>query len=264
MAGPFSSQVAKSTPFDNSSNGFPTSSTSVQDALELMGVRHQATVQATAATTVTLSNSTVLQYIFTGTTAGQIVNLGNATTYPTGRRYEVWNTSTQNISIVNNGGGALITILPTQSIECLLQDNSTANGVWIFETNAIVSSGGSKGTIASVTFAQPGISSGTYLRIGGNASNFVGYLIPSTTSIVGLAFSCQSTMSGSTVIQLQNRTAIGTLVDIAGASITIASGQYKNSIALTISLAAGAEICAYVKSGSTPGFSIVTVFLAPS
>lgn len=257
-------QVASSVPFDNSANGFNSSVDNCQLALENIGLRGQAIVQATTASTLNVGVGTSLQYIFTGTTAGQEINLGNATTYPmNGRRYEFWNISTQNIDIEDNGDNLLITLLPQQKCIGLLQDNTTINGTWIFETRGITSSGGSAGTVASVSFAQPGLSAGSYLRIGGDASNNVGYLLPQGTNIVGIAVSVQSAVSGNTVFQIQNRTAVGTLVDIAGAAITITSGNYKNSGVFAISLAAGSELVAYIKSGSTPGFSVFTVFLAP-
>lgn len=91
-------------------------------------------VQATAAATETLTDQSRLQWIFTGTTSGQILKLPSATTLQVGHRFQFWNKSTQTIAI-NNYNNTLVFTIP---IGCktwtTLQVNSTTNGTWLFET----------------------------------------------------------------------------------------------------------------------------------
>lgn len=91
------------------------------------------TSTATSAGTVTLTSSSNTQQRFTGTTFGQIVSLGDATTYSNGKKYSVLNSSTQMISVTNNGGTSLIRLGPGAAGVFILADNSTANGTWVVE-----------------------------------------------------------------------------------------------------------------------------------
>lgn len=65
--------------------------------------------------------------MFTGTTAGQIVSLGNATTYSVGQEFWIYNESTQPISIRNSAGVILQSLQFEQRAKAVLQDSSTTS-----------------------------------------------------------------------------------------------------------------------------------------
>lgn len=94
----------------------------------------ETAVAANTTTSLTSANA-VVQY-YTGTTAGQIVRLPDATTLVLGQKYEIRNANTANtLAVQNSAGGALdITPAVTGVSVCHLIDNSTAAGVWIVRT----------------------------------------------------------------------------------------------------------------------------------
>jgi len=118
-------------------------------------VRVQATVVATANTTTTLSVGSVSYMIFTGSTSGQIVRLGDATTYLVGHTYLIHNASTATVSIEDNSGSTLFTLSAGQRSVVILQNNSTAAGIWVYTLTTPVISGG--GTVTSVALSLPSI-----------------------------------------------------------------------------------------------------------
>lgn len=99
--------------------------------LDTLNFRMQILVQATAASTLTLTTTSPGHTEFTGTTAGQIIDLGVATTYLNGHEWHVYNESTQTISVRDNGATVLATLQPKQRCKAVLQSNSTAAGIWI-------------------------------------------------------------------------------------------------------------------------------------
>jgi len=87
--------------------------------------------QATAAGTLTLTVASNMAQYFTGATAGQIVQLPNATTLAVGQRYELFNQSSNTVQ-VKDGSGADLFVLSQSSIAYItLQTNGTAAGGWI-------------------------------------------------------------------------------------------------------------------------------------
>ena len=108
-------------------------------------LRGQTVVAATAAATTTLAVTSEINQIFTGTTAGQIVKLGDATTYQVGHYYFIHNASTQNITLNDNASTTLATIKPGQRANAILQNIGTAAGVWALTVTQIIT------TAAAVT-----------------------------------------------------------------------------------------------------------------
>jgi len=106
--------------------------------LDTLNYRMQLTTQATAASTLTLTTASTGHQHFTGTTAGQIVSLGNATTYLIGQEWWLINDSTANISVRDNSGTQLSTLTATTRARFILRDNSTAAGVWILSAVSTV------------------------------------------------------------------------------------------------------------------------------
>ena len=109
----------------------------IQDSVTVEGLTYtnafgtQETVQPTSASTLPLTVNSPYTQTFTGTVAGQVVQLPNATTLLVGHRFEICNVSTQSIAINNNGSTLLATVQGGSSARIVLQDNSTINGVWI-------------------------------------------------------------------------------------------------------------------------------------
>jgi len=107
--------------------------------------RSQSVVAATAAVTTTLDVTSESVLIYTGTTAGQIVKLGDATTYQVGHMYWIHNNSTQNVTLNDNASTTLATIKPGQRANAILQNIGTAAGIWALTVTQIIT------TAAAVT-----------------------------------------------------------------------------------------------------------------
>lgn len=87
-------------------------------------------VQATANAIKTLTRTSNTQQIFTGTVAGQRVNLPNATTLINSHIFEFWNFSSQTMDIRDAGGNLLTTLRANSRTTAILINNSTSNGLW--------------------------------------------------------------------------------------------------------------------------------------
>jgi hypothetical protein len=93
--------------------------------------RSQANVTATANSTTTLTASSELLIIYTGSIVGQILKLTDATsTINVGHRYEVHNNSIADVSVQDNIGGNLAVLTPGQRCQAILQVGGTAAGTW--------------------------------------------------------------------------------------------------------------------------------------
>lgn len=141
--------------------------------LETKSFRTEAGVVVTTAATFALTVDSEHTQIFTGNTAGQVVRLPDATTLQVGHRYEIYNASTVQVSVQNNASAAIITLQPLQKLELVLQSNSVAAGVWVF--NAVDQSAVS----AQFSVTYPG--SGLTVNYTGGNFNFNGV----STDIVG-------------------------------------------------------------------------------
>ena len=88
--------------------------------------------RATTASTLTLTDTSNTAQVFTGTTVGQIVKLPDATTLPSGMRFELYNKSTQAIEVRDAGNTVLFTLSQTSIAYVILELNSTGAGAWIY------------------------------------------------------------------------------------------------------------------------------------
>ena len=105
----------------------------VEGMLIHQGWSPNLTVQALANSTLTMTAASTTQQVFTGSTAGQIIKLPDATTLQAGARYDLYNTSTTVTAALQDGnGGALVTIPTTSVVRCVLQTAGTVAGTWIF------------------------------------------------------------------------------------------------------------------------------------
>lgn len=98
--------------------------------LGIRGLVMQPTTQATANSTLSLTSTSDGIQIFTGTVAGQILKMPNATTLLTGRIFEVWNFASQAVSIRDNGNNVLANLGVNSRTIIFLRSNSTSNGTW--------------------------------------------------------------------------------------------------------------------------------------
>jgi hypothetical protein len=108
--------------------------------LQTKSWRTEALVQATAAGTLTLTSTSALVTMLTGTTAGQIVQLPDATTISVGHRIEIHNNSSQSIT-VNEADATLSGVLTNnQRALYVLQEAGTVGGTWSTQVNEVISS----------------------------------------------------------------------------------------------------------------------------
>ena len=154
------------------------------------------TVTTTSASTLTLNNFSTAYQIFEGSTAGQVLNLGDATTYfKDGQTYFVLNDSSEDIVIENNGGTQLFELKPNFGVLAVLEDGSTADGSWRFflfldNTLSFVADSASPG----FSFGRSGNNSTNtwMLRVGGPPSNKSGITVGLTDAeIKKITVSCE-------------------------------------------------------------------------
>lgn len=100
--------------------------------LETRSLRVETAITATAAATLALTADSEMAQVLTGNTAGQVVRLPDATTLLVGHRYEIYNASTVQVAVQNNASSPIVTLQPLQKLELVLQSNSVAAGVWLF------------------------------------------------------------------------------------------------------------------------------------
>lgn len=98
-------------------------------AFKLGGLVEQTASTATAGGTTTLLNSSKQIQVFTGT-AVQTVVLPDATTMFVGQKFEIYNTSSNVITVNTNGGANLTTISAGKSYIAKLIANGAAAGTW--------------------------------------------------------------------------------------------------------------------------------------
>lgn len=103
--------------------------------LQTRSWRIEPLIQATSTGTLALTEASASVTLFTGTATGQIVSMPNATTLLLGHRYEFHNNSTQSITVNEDDATFLATLTPNQRALVILQDNSTAGGVWSIQLN---------------------------------------------------------------------------------------------------------------------------------
>ena len=102
----------------------------VEGLLNTNAFSTQATVTATSAGTLALTASSPWLTIFSGTVAGQIVSVPDATTVPVGYQKAIHNNATQPITVTDASGNTLISISDGQRATLYLQIAGTVAGVW--------------------------------------------------------------------------------------------------------------------------------------
>lgn len=201
-------QVAKTVPFDNSTGkGF--SGTNVQSILEELRdhtIYISETTSLSVSGTLTLTSANKgLQYL-TGSGAGYTIKMPDATTLTIGAYYQLINTTSNTISIVNNASGNLFTLSQNSIGFLYLELNGSAAGTWIYFQ--ILASSTASGII-------------NY-----NVTSSTGFSTTSATDVVitGMTVTPQAGTYGvwynSTNTDTQNNASCNATVYMAGSSVT--------------------------------------------
>ena len=222
----------------------------VEGLFDHKGLRLNGSTQATANSTLSLTSASEFLVIFTGTVAGQILQLPNATTISFGRTFQIWNTGMALIVVNNASAGLQATLNPGQRTALICVDTSTAAGIWIREITSGSAFAGTTPVQCSYT-ANAGV--GRYLEFyPSNASNLGPFLIISNSTIVALAVVANASTTGTvSVYKIADLTTV-----IASISLT---AQSSNSVVgLNIPLTSGDELAVKITSGSIlkPGVSV--------
>lgn len=90
------------------------------------------TSAATANTTTSLTISSTVQQVFTGSTSGQIVQLPDATTLSVGHSYVIWNESSVDITIQDAAPASQLVLNPGHRAVITLLSNGSAAGSWAY------------------------------------------------------------------------------------------------------------------------------------
>jgi len=198
---------------------------------------------ALASGTRTLTNANSHLQVFTGTTAGQIVQFSDARTYPVGWRYFLINTDTATIDTRNGAGTTLIQIQPRGLVEFFLTDNSTLAGVWKMSVH---SASNLQGIAPAICGYGGQANTGRYLEfVSGNASDTGPFVVIGGSYLV--AISCSANASTTGAVSVYKTTDLAT--PIATLTITTASSGY---IIFTspAALTAGDLLAVKISSGS--------------
>ena len=81
--------------------------------------------------TLTMTSSSSSAQLLAGTATGYSVQLPDATTIPQGHKYEIYNTTTQNVLIKDGSGATLFTFAANSTAYIYLQSNATVAGTWL-------------------------------------------------------------------------------------------------------------------------------------
>ena len=149
------------------------------------------TTTTTSASTLTLNAFSTSTQIFTGSTAGQVVNLGDTTTYPNeGWTYVFINDSTQNITIENDGGATQLTIDPGCGAIFTLEDNSTADGIWRYLSICDRDVMDAEGKLLQFGYFGTGTTKNKWLNVShpSQPSDSTPHVVPWAGEIVGLSY----------------------------------------------------------------------------
>lgn len=222
--------------------------TLVIDNVEIEGMndfqsfRAHTTTTTTSASTLALNINSDYYQFFVGTTAGQILQLPNATTLQTGHTFWIWNGATQIVFLRNNTGTVLASINANFRVTAVLRDNSTAAGIWLISITTGSTFSGVSGIIASY---NGNANTGRYLEIFPGIDSLTGpYYIPTNAYIVAFTFSAIANSTG--VCSLFKTTDLVNPLT----SLTLTASKNVSTVSLNVALNAGDLICARITSGS--------------
>jgi hypothetical protein len=179
------------------------------------------TIRCTPTSTATVLNGTLslsvasgMLQILTGTATGFAVSLPDATTLQNGWVYEIWNASSQTVTV--NAVSALFTLTAGQTGRLTLQSNATQAGTWLFTILSTGTGGqgggGSDGDAVLMAFGFDGsASTGRWLESLTNVgSDSTQPVIAGAKTIRAMSFGAASSATCTATI-LKNGVALNTI-----------------------------------------------------
>jgi hypothetical protein len=186
------------------------------------------TVTTTSASTLTLNQFSTAYQIFQGTTAGQVINLGDATQYfKEGQSFFIVNESDNTLTIEDAGNNTLFEVRPNFSAIAVLEENGTAEGQWRFllfldNTLEFVSNSASPG----FTWGRRGqVSVGTWLINEDVASNNTGRRVLIDNPVVARVSIDNDRVTTYTLEFFEHDGALTNLISLGTLSVTGARGN---------------------------------------
>jgi len=267
-----STQVASSTPFDNTQgNGYVGSD--VQSALQELRDYEIYDTNSTATTTsgtLTLTapvsgggtgTAKTLQYL-TGSATGYSVQMPSALLLSLGTHFIIANTSTQTVTIKDNSGATLFTLGQTSIGHLFLQAAGSAAGTWLYYQ--ILAS-----SIASGIISYNVVSSTTFATSASAMTLVTGMTVTPEAGTYGVWVSSSAYGSGSgQEIDVQIYNGSTPIVDSLRQNVTPAGGHYCQPSTQTISQFNGTNACsmhvnANGNSMTVVGRSLLLIRLGP-
>jgi len=193
----------------------------------------QATVNGTLSLTATNSS---FQY-FTGTTAGQILKMPDATTLQNGMVYEFYNQSTQTIAVQDSTGAALFTLSSLSIAYVRLQTNSTVAGGWI--SWQVLTS-----TVASGILNYQVVSSTTFTTTSTTAVLITGFTVTPIAGTYAIWFNgnLKSSSSGSTVTCTIYKAGVAVADSVRDTHVAAANADV-TGVSMTVVSFSGTDTC---------------------
>jgi hypothetical protein len=103
-------------------------------ALRFNGLADAQVLTSAADTTLTLDTTYASDLLVTGTAVMYVLNLGDARTYTTGKRFTVYNNTPEFVGVLNSDATVWHRVPPRAKCHCILADGTAAAGVWWSET----------------------------------------------------------------------------------------------------------------------------------
>ena len=104
----------------------------VEGLLDYKSHRSQVGTLTLSASTQTLLVGSEHIQVYTGSVAGQIVKMPDATTLTAGFQYLLCNDASVNISVQDNAAGALVLLAPAQRLSIICTGTGSAAGTWSY------------------------------------------------------------------------------------------------------------------------------------
>lgn len=200
----------------------------IEQVGEINSTAVSRTVVPTAASTTVLTLDSTSQHIFTGSVAGKIMQLPNATTLRLGLTYLFWNVSSQSVTVKYNDTTTYFTISPSESVNVTLYDNTTTNGAWAIGRRSSI------GTAAMpMHFGQTVAGANLYLFESTSSKTTSDALSPPFARnmvLVGWAFNCVTFTAGKSMMI---RSASNLTIDKAKIDLTAQTCSGWNSAGFT-------------------------------
>lgn len=210
--------------------------------LDFKSLRTQVVVQATAASTLSLTVSSEFLTVFTGSTAGQVIQLPDATTLSNGWGYVIHNGSTVQVTVKDGSGATLFLLNPSIRVVFYLQSNSSSAGVWI---RSLLQSSVFSGVEPIPCSYGASANTGRYLEFWpSNPSNTSPFLIVTNSLLV--AVTTLATASTTGTIGIFKSTDLVNAI----ASLSLTAQSSNSNVTLSVPLNANDRIAVRVTAGS--------------